>query len=751
MTQQGAQNLPPQDKSQKTPELEPIKEIPHKHTLSGILSFQFFRGVFRRRSKGDGTGEIDIRATIDYSSDRHIDDDTKAKLNDLIATTNLLERTLKVLHGKPMIKKDIKTIGVSHLGSGSSRSAHEIKVKLADDTEYSFALKIANFSGGPFDRHQILGRFLEPSREVSTMTTGIWRLQDGRIILTEEVVRGKTYEDLRFSLNDHEMRDVQRGIISHSIGFWDMMGGVFIQDPHREQYNIYDRKTLKSKIVDAGDVLLQGDIRYNIPNTGEVFVYDEKDNLISDITEIAQKMPPKKLIKLLIFHLESPGDREATAEYMLEGRGKQSPLHRPSILLGVIDALGPERASQFLKDAKGADRELDAAIDEFEKNPNAYFFARRWTQPKTSEAEAVTRMQEEVGYSTKFGMFSADSDFFSLQGEQMRGALNRVIKHWHTNLALSYEWFPPADYPRELLECIDIIFDHNHNPAEDSGTRVEKRIKQIENFDDKHMRKRSHRQTFAEMMQFNPIVYARYLRQLEDGQNPMVAIDSLKDLDQRLQDAATTDRWKKLWAWGERHDSLPTEEQLNLQKTPQTPKIPKQDGKPGKRPKVIDDYYSVYNIFLLGENLQKQMRRLGRILEAHTPASQLYPEASETLRELNDMTMLIQDQIQLSRQRLGPLAPQKVQMSFSFSRGAYIRPNIDTLRQKEREIADLSEDGEEIRNFVRQTFAQADKRLEASTKPEASKLRKAIAQALDEIGRDLEFKADEITTPKTRR
>ena len=671
------------------------------------------RKLLRKRSADDteSNDKSDLDKKFDFTSDNNIGKENAKKVRELCKATNLIERTLLVLFSRPVSKKEIASIKFEYLGTGTYRNAHKVTVRLKDGSQYAFVLKIANWATKEYAMHQIMGRFLEPSRDIATVTTGIWQFDDDTTVLTEEFIAGQTYEEFYPDATPEQLKAVQSNIIEHSIDFWRLLNGIFINDPHRKQFVIEDPAKLNVRIVDAGHVTLKSKLHYTIANDGEIFLYDGEDNLVADIDEVAEKTTPRDLISKLIFQLEKPINRDAYGDYLSDRSKAGLPLSRESILRGTIAALGGQKALEFLKQAKGADRELDKWITEFERNPKAYFFlGKRNNKAKTPLHDAVDRVSELIFYGKKMGMLSSEKKISGLSETELRDVLYELIRFWHKRLSVSFEWFPPAEYPSELIEAINnlLILASANTPNHIKGAK--RKIEYVINAQSSYINKKARRQALTEILRYNPMSYAKFVEMLliDLPIDDLEKIDHLADNNSNLKNskegAALLTRWKKLWLWGKKDSTLPTPEDLAAErlpskKAPAKRQPPRQHGP--KAHSLLDSYlfekYTFVNYLSSIAGLIKarkagfirSLREFSRHRDLHLPV-----KATDVEGDINAILELLLEY------------NMKVQRTFENK-----MPQLDILMAKEKELGDIFEEAGQIRGFVRRELADLGEKI----------------------------------------
>ncbi len=243
-------------------------------------------------------------------------------LTRVVNSSNLVEATYKRVHGLDVGLDDIKTLRFNALYPiGQYRTAYRVSPETRDGRGLpDFVAKMTNtvqpISG---NIHQYTGRKVSATELLGSKIGGVWAMDDGRIVLTQEYVGGENLGDFIREMHGDKVEGVETEVVRKMVDFWSKTGGYFISDPHEDNFRVFEEgDKVNVKLIDTGSI---------------------------------RKYTPRKLLEEFLFYMEvAPYDEgiDGSSEGWLEPDEIYS---RKAIVEGVINALGEGEGRRFLKNA----------------------------------------------------------------------------------------------------------------------------------------------------------------------------------------------------------------------------------------------------------------------------------------------------------------------------------------------------------------------------------------------------------------
>jgi hypothetical protein len=298
--------------------------------------------------------KVDLRDTLLHSREMRM-------MKSLINETNLLQRSFNEIHGAGVEQRDMRDVVFKFHGQGAFRAAYLVEMNVRGFGRAEMICKISHEAWDSHVTHQILGKIVDPRNELSPITAGLWQMPNGKVILTEQMIAGRTFDNFMGGLfSNVQKMEIATLLCRTSFFFWKDFHHIFINDPHRHQFVIVERRHGPGiSIVDTGCVTTVGDISYEIPNDGDVILKNKKGETIPQLDWI-KKTSPRELVADLIFNLEKPDEQLGGDFQDISGPYERAyNLPRLALFSGIIQAFGWKDGVAFLRDIQGLDGELD--------------------------------------------------------------------------------------------------------------------------------------------------------------------------------------------------------------------------------------------------------------------------------------------------------------------------------------------------------------------------------------------------------
>ncbi|VVB53720.1 Uncharacterised protein [uncultured archaeon] len=307
-----------------------------------------------------GVDNADVNIYYEYGS---VAEDSGLRRHDLgvrrvFETTSCLKQTFDSVFGADVNPSDVLTIRFKSLPvRGGYREAFDAIVTFREgrrpegvEEPAVFTVKLSSpqqhrsvWARNPTlldsNIHQTTGHSLNPTSTLVGKIGGIWVLDDGSFLRTQEKIFGPHFDEVEDDLfrRKHDpaaWERVQEVVMEGLVRFWRRNNGVLIDDPHPRnlrisqlvesddpQYESYDFGTFEARIVDSGSVS---------PKTprgvfAAVFAYLETSTNI-DVGD------------------GDPFGSSAESEVSLES------LSRPAMVRGVMRGLGERLGRMFMEE-----------------------------------------------------------------------------------------------------------------------------------------------------------------------------------------------------------------------------------------------------------------------------------------------------------------------------------------------------------------------------------------------------------------